>query len=259
MGRKEDLEENIRASYELIRKYDEKIRLAGDPKEQARHTLDRDEQWQLIRGWLDEYVSLCRRLRLSIPRDIQEFAAHFPEYADLTLPDPRFEPRSPSVEVEIEGPRRGDPWTVRVRNWYLSLPTVLQVVMVTVLIGLPSAAVILGLSQFFPFRTAEATPIIQQFLVHHADGSTETFAAGDLVEIAAYTQVLVEAVVSDQADVSCTWSVVRGTKLPAEGCATLYSSPLEGNRDALSVLAQSPRKTLQVFAGVHIKVVQVQR
>ncbi len=125
-------------------------------------------------------------------------------------------------------------------------------------IVLSLAVGLVGLSPFSPFPIHESPPIIQNFLVHYADNHTETFAAGDLVEIPAYTQALVKAVVSGQADVLCTWPVVKGTQLPAEGCATLYSPPLEGNRDALSVLAQSPCKTWQAFAGLHIKVVQVE-
>lgn len=121
-----------------------------------------------------------------------------------------------------------------------------------------AAAVVLGLSPVSPFRIEETPPIIQKFCVYHADGSTETFAVGDFVKVRAYTQVLVEAEVSDQAEVSCMWFAVKGMQLPARGCATLYSPPLEGNRDALSVLAESPGKTWQTFAGLHINIVQVQ-
>lgn len=121
-----------------------------------------------------------------------------------------------------------------------------------------AAAVVLGLSPVSPFRIEETPPIVQKFCVHHADGSTETFAVGDFVKVRAYTQVLVEAAVSDQAEVSCRWFAVKGMQLPARGCATLYSPPLEGNRDALSVLAESPGKTWQTFAGLHINVLQVQ-
>jgi len=127
-----------------------------------------------------------------------------------------------------------------------------------VAIVLSLAVGLVGLSHFSPFRIQEPPPIIQHFLVHYPDGRTGTFAAGDLVEIPAYTQALVEAVVSGQADVLCTWAVVKGRQIPAKGCATLYSPPLEGSRDTLSVLAQSPCKTWQAFAGLHIDSVQVE-
>lgn len=110
-------------------------------------------------------------------------------------------------------------------------------------------AVVIALFLWIP----ETPPIVQEFLVHYADGLTETFAVGDLVDISPYTQVLVEAVV-DQAYVSCTWSAVKGTQLPAKGCATQYSPPLEGDQDALSVLVQPPFRKWQTFAGLHIKV-----
>jgi len=107
------------------------------------------------------------------------------------------------------------------------------------------------------FRIPETLPIIQYFSVGYTDTHTETFAAGDLVEIPARTQVLVEAVVSDQ-EVLCTWSAMKGTNLPVTGCATLYSPPLGEEYDVLNVLVQSPCKTWQKFADLHIKVVQAQ-
>lgn len=137
--------------------------------------------------------------------------------------------------------------------WIISNPVLWVLAIVLFL-----AAGLVGVGPFSLFPVQESTPIIQDFLVHYADSQTETFAAGDLVEIPAYTQALVEAVVSGQADVSCTWSAVKGTQLPQKRCATIYSPPFEGNQDALSVLAQSPCKTWQAFAGLHINVVQVQ-
>jgi hypothetical protein len=82
MGRKEDLEANIRDSYKLIREYEDTLRLSSDPKEQARSRRAMDEQWMLVRGYLDEYIPLSERLRTSIPGDIIEIVARFPEYAD---------------------------------------------------------------------------------------------------------------------------------------------------------------------------------
>ncbi len=125
-------------------------------------------------------------------------------------------------------------------------------------IVLSLAVGLIGPSPFSPFPIHESPPIIQNFLVHYADSHTETFAAGDLIELPADTQTLVEAVVSDQADVLCDWFAVKGTQIPAKGCATIYSPPFEVNRDALSVLAQSRCKTWQAFAGLHIKVEQVE-
>lgn len=45
MSRLKDLEDSIRQSYELIREYDEKVRLADDPRERARAERDSAQQW----------------------------------------------------------------------------------------------------------------------------------------------------------------------------------------------------------------------
>jgi hypothetical protein len=119
------------------------------------------------------------------------------------------------------------------------------------------AAVILNLSPLSPFRTRDTPPIIENFVVRYTDGQTETFSAGRLVEVSAYTPVLIEATISDSDDVSCAWSTVKGTQQPAKGCAMRYSPPLEGNRDALSVLVQSPCAAQQTFAGLSTEVIQI--
>jgi len=119
------------------------------------------------------------------------------------------------------------------------------------------AAGILGLSPLSPFCVQEATPIIQNFLVHR-DGLTGTYDAGDVFEIPAYTHALVEAVAAGETDVPCTWSVAQGMQSPAKGCAIVYYPPIEGDRDALSVLVQSPCRSRQTFAGLHVHILQDQ-
>ena len=80
MSRKTDLEQHIRESYSLIRQYEEMLRLSADPKEQARSRRGIEEQWDLIKGYLAEYIPLCERLGVGMPEDITEITAHFPEY-----------------------------------------------------------------------------------------------------------------------------------------------------------------------------------
>jgi len=80
MSRKEDLEEHIRESYNLIRQYEAIIQTSPDPREQTRSQRAIDEQWGLIKGYLDEYVPLCEKLRACIPQDTLEIVARFPEY-----------------------------------------------------------------------------------------------------------------------------------------------------------------------------------
>jgi len=86
MGRREDLEQHIQQSYQLIREYEDIRHLSSDPKEQARARRTIEEQWQFIKGHLDEYISLCKPLKVSIAADIIEIAIHFPEYETLFSP-----------------------------------------------------------------------------------------------------------------------------------------------------------------------------
>jgi hypothetical protein len=83
MGRKDDLEASVRKSYALIREYEDIQRLSSDPREKLRSQRAIDEQWQLIRGYLDEYIPLCERLQLSAPADLVEIIARFPGFAEL--------------------------------------------------------------------------------------------------------------------------------------------------------------------------------
>jgi hypothetical protein len=115
----------------------------------------------------------------------------------------------------------------------------------------------LNLSPLSPFRIRDTPPIIENFVVRYADGHTETLPTGGLVKISAYAHVLIEATVSNSDDVSCVWSTVKGTQLPARGCAMRYSPPLGANRDALGVLIQSPCAAQQTFAGLSIEITPI--
>ncbi len=82
MSRKDDLEHNIRESYVLIRQYEAVQRDTDRPEERKRAQRVINEQWELIKGYLDEYISVCERLRVSIADDLVETVARFPEYGD---------------------------------------------------------------------------------------------------------------------------------------------------------------------------------
>ena len=77
MSRKDDLEQNIRECYALIRQYEAIQRDTDRPEERRRARRIIDEQWDLIEGYLDEYLPLCRRIGTPPPADIAEVAAHF--------------------------------------------------------------------------------------------------------------------------------------------------------------------------------------
>ncbi len=83
MSYKADLEAHIRESYKLIQEYEKILRLSDAPKEKLRAKRDIDEQWTIIKGYLDEYILLCQRLQLNIADDLTEIVAHFPEYSNV--------------------------------------------------------------------------------------------------------------------------------------------------------------------------------
>ena len=114
MSRKTDLEQHIRESYKLIREFEDILRLSDNPKEQARARRAINEQWDIIKGYVAEYVPLCERLGLGIPEDITEIATHFPEY---TASQKRLErPRGsylPMVAIDVRHGARVAPLFVR--------------------------------------------------------------------------------------------------------------------------------------------------
>lgn len=76
----DDLENRIRASYRLVHEYEKKRQVTDKPKEKLRCEREVKEQWQIIQGYLDEYLDLCRALQYSIPEDIRQIAARFPKF-----------------------------------------------------------------------------------------------------------------------------------------------------------------------------------
>ena len=83
MSLKTDLEGYILQSYELVHEYEEILRLADDPRAKARARKAIDDQWVLIKGYLNDYIPLCERLQVSIGNDLVEIVAHFPEYRNV--------------------------------------------------------------------------------------------------------------------------------------------------------------------------------
>src|SRR5437588_1330376 len=85
MSLKTDLETNIRASYDLIRRFEEIVRLSDNPKEQARSEHAIKDQLKHVRQYLVEYGRLCSYLKIDAPQEINEIAvivhARFPSSA----------------------------------------------------------------------------------------------------------------------------------------------------------------------------------
>jgi energy-coupling factor transporter ATP-binding protein EcfA2 len=97
MSRKDDLERNIRESYDLIRKDEEIIRLSDRPKEQRRARREIEEQWGLIAGYLAEYRGLVRG---ALPDEIAQIA-HRLSTLGIELPAARERP--PQVPCPYRG------------------------------------------------------------------------------------------------------------------------------------------------------------
>jgi len=86
MGRKDDLEQNIRNCYALIRQYEVIRRDTDRPEECMRAERAAKDQWVLIEGYLGEYLSLCRHIGATVPDDIGEIAARFEVTTDRPTP-----------------------------------------------------------------------------------------------------------------------------------------------------------------------------
>lgn len=99
MGRKEDLEQNIRESYELIREYEAVIRTSSEPIEKARARRGIEEQRLLIEGYLGEYYPIIKRLNVVIPEDIAEITNSFSVEPPQPLSPPQ--PHHPLPEEEF--------------------------------------------------------------------------------------------------------------------------------------------------------------
>lgn len=113
----------------------------------------------------------------------------------------------------------------------------------------------LGLSPFTPFSVPEGSPIVENFSVHfYPDGKTLTHLPSSRMQIVTNQKVYVAALISQSANPVCEWSSSLGTLLPGTGCSTLYTSPLIGDIDTLTVHVQSACKTQDSFASLHIDI-----
>src|SRR5690242_8247897 len=81
MSKKEELEQLITDSYQIIYKNNQKI-LVADPREKTRLKQENDENWEYIRTFLSEYTSLCEARRLIALDDIIDIAAT--RYPDIS-------------------------------------------------------------------------------------------------------------------------------------------------------------------------------
>lgn len=96
MSRKDDLEESIRESYQIICDYEAEIRLGGIPEAKARARRQMAEQRKLLPGYIAEYKQVCAQMGYAMPADIAEVAASI-ERADKRKPE-----ASPAATLEVD-------------------------------------------------------------------------------------------------------------------------------------------------------------
>jgi hypothetical protein len=138
-------------------------------------------------------------------------------------------------------------------SFHLWKLTNLVLVISAVIIGI--TAWWLGLSPFTPFSVVEGSPIVENFSVHfYPDGKTLTQVPGSRIQIASSQKMYIAASISQSANPVCEWSTSLGMLLPGTGCSTLYTSPLIGDIDTLTVHVQSACKTQDSFASLHIDI-----
>jgi hypothetical protein len=81
----DDLADLIRDSYKIICEYDEILQTTSDPRERLRCEREKEEQWALIRGYLESYYAMCQSLVKPASPDIRQIASHFPQFLALDL------------------------------------------------------------------------------------------------------------------------------------------------------------------------------
>ena len=111
-------------------------------------------------------------------------------------------------------------------------------------------AAALVLSHPWPFTPIEPTPSIESFSVRYPGQPASR--GSDAIEVFEGDQVEIEAILRGSASTLCTWFAEKGTRHPAEGCATLYSAPFGETSDVLNVKVQSLCKTREAYSGLSV-------
>jgi len=76
MSRKDDLEKAMRESYSIILECEDNIQQGDGPREKRRYRREIEEQWGLIKGYLEEYGKVVPN-RSEWPQDVVELLRHF--------------------------------------------------------------------------------------------------------------------------------------------------------------------------------------
>lgn len=75
-----DLEIRIMDSYKLICEYENQRRDTDDPRDRSRYKREIDGQWGLIEEQLGKYRTACKNMGHSVPEEVKQIAAHFPQF-----------------------------------------------------------------------------------------------------------------------------------------------------------------------------------
>jgi hypothetical protein len=103
MSRRSDLEDSIRDSYGIIREYERQIQTSDRPEEKLRAQRTIEGQWDLVRGYLDEYEPLAGD---GLPADIAEIAARFAPGRNASPPPDRAPESVPSPTRSLQRNRQ---------------------------------------------------------------------------------------------------------------------------------------------------------
>jgi hypothetical protein len=110
MGRKEDLERLILDSDAFISEYRATIQVSADPVEKRRSERGIEKQQELIRGYLDEYVPLCRQPNVTMHKDIAQLATLYGKAPDrVPTHQPPDKPPDKERIHKLGGERSGIP------------------------------------------------------------------------------------------------------------------------------------------------------
>ncbi len=114
---------------------------------------------------------------------------------------------------------------------------------------------LLGVGPLSRFPSYSSPPVIKSFSASYIGGETIPINSDNVIEIERNRQVRLKATLYEAKDVQCNWIPFKGSLNLTDECSAVYSAPLTGQVDVISIQAY-PRScsSLQMLSGVHIKV-----
>lgn len=109
----------------------------------------------------------------------------------------------------------------------------------------------------FFIRPNEAIPCIQHFFIKCPYTSTQTIPIepDTMLTVTANERIWVSPT-EEEKDAYCAWYSNRGgLDYNGKNCSVLYTAPLQKGNDTLTLRMQSPCKTREAYASIHIQIV----